>query len=73
MICAGLEVLNKAARRCPGAEFKSGSELLDWGGISIFFMVPPRRAIESWNPAVGTKSCRFVPGGFQFEILSRSG
>ena len=34
----GLEVLNKAARRCKGSEFKSGAELLEWGGISIFFM-----------------------------------
>ena len=34
----GLEVLNKAARRCPGAEFKTGEELIAWGGINIFFM-----------------------------------
>ena len=34
----GLEVMNKAARRCKGSEFKSGEELLDWGGISCFFM-----------------------------------
>ena len=34
----GLKVLNKAARRCEGAEFKSGEELLQWGGINIFFM-----------------------------------
>jgi hypothetical protein len=34
----GLEVLNAAARRCPNAHFKSGQELIDWGGISIFFM-----------------------------------
>lgn len=34
----GLEVMNKAARRCEGSEFKSGAELLDWGGINCFFM-----------------------------------
>ena len=34
----GLEVLNKAARRCLGAEFKTGEELIAWGGINIFFM-----------------------------------
>ena len=33
-----MNFVDKAARRCKGSEFKSGQDLLEWGGISIFFM-----------------------------------